>query len=95
MWVSTDASGISDEQVLALAVSESRLLVTVDKDFGELAFRRRLPAESGIILLRVRGTPAVRTAALIAAIQAREGWANEFTVVENDRIRVTPLPASE
>ena len=78
--------GSTDEQVLARAEAERRVLVTADKDFGELAFRSRLPAASGIILLRLRGAPASRTAALLAAIEDRDDWANQFAVIENDRI---------
>ena len=33
----------SDEALLALARSENRVLVTEDKDFGELVFLRGLP----------------------------------------------------
>ena len=33
----------ADEELLALAMEESRILVTEDKDFGELVFVRRLP----------------------------------------------------
>ncbi len=94
-WVATDAPGSSDEAVLARASTEGRVLVTADKDFGELAFRSGLPAASGIILLRTRGTAALRTASLVAAIGAREDWAGQFAVVENDRVRVTALPPSD
>lgn len=34
--------GISDEAVLATANARSAMLITEDKDFGELAFRRGL-----------------------------------------------------
>ena len=94
-WVRTDAPGSTDQQVLARAEAERRVLVTADKDFGELAFRSRLPAASGIVLLRLRGAPGSRTAALVAAIEARSDWANQFAVVTNDRIRMTPLPRVE
>jgi predicted nuclease of predicted toxin-antitoxin system len=43
LWIRAEAPGISDEQVLAPAQAEDRLLITFDKDFGELAFRARLP----------------------------------------------------
>ncbi len=33
----------TDEDILALALEEDRVLVTEDKDFGELVFVRRLP----------------------------------------------------
>jgi len=45
----------SDDVILARAQAELRILVTHDKDFGELAFRVGLPAESGVILLRLTG----------------------------------------
>ena len=41
-WIREDARGSSDEQVLARAQQEDRILITFDKDFGELAFRSRL-----------------------------------------------------
>jgi hypothetical protein len=47
-WVRSDAPGSSDEEILARAQAENRIIVTFDKDFGELAFRSRLPASSGV-----------------------------------------------
>lgn len=43
----------ADSTVLTRAEREQRILVTLDKDFGELAFRSRLPAQCGIILIRL------------------------------------------
>jgi len=40
VWIRTDSPGIADDAILAGAVSEQRLLITFDKDFGELVFRR-------------------------------------------------------
>jgi predicted nuclease of predicted toxin-antitoxin system len=44
--------GAEDASILHRAEVEQRLVVTHDKDFGELAFRYRLPASCGIILFR-------------------------------------------
>ncbi len=92
-WVRTDSPGSSDEQVLARASSENRILVTADKDFGELAFRRGMPAAAGIVLLRIRGSAQAREATFAAAIDARSDWAEHFAVIEDDRVRMTPLPS--
>ena len=51
-WVRTDAPGSSDPQVLQRAVADERVLLTFDKDCGELAFHAGLPAPSGVVLFR-------------------------------------------
>lgn len=92
-WIRADAPGSSDEVVLARAQAEDRILMTFDKDFGELAFRRGLPASSGVILFRVETQGSAQATALVlAALQARSDWAAHFSVIEEDRIRMTPLP---
>jgi hypothetical protein len=48
-WVRSDAPGSSDAQVIARAQVEGRVLITFDKDFGELTFRVGLLASSGIV----------------------------------------------
>ena len=92
VWVRTHSPGISDEAILKQAQDESRLVITFDKDFGELAFRRKLPSSSGIILFRISmPNPADTVNLIVAALQSRKDWAGYFSVVENDRIRMTPL----
>src|SRR5258708_5542377 len=44
--------GESDVAILARAQAESRVVVTQDKDFGEIAFRLGLPAQCGVVLFR-------------------------------------------
>lgn len=92
-WVRTDSPGISDREVLAAAVAATRILLTFDKDFGELAFRSRIPSACGVILFRLQTRnldQITRTA--IAALASRADWAGHFSVVEDDRVRMTPLP---
>jgi len=92
-WIRTDAPGSSDAQILEHAQRESRIIVTFDKDFGELAFRAGLPAQSGVILFRISAPSAARVARVAAAAMAsRTDWAGHFAVVGDDRIRMTPLP---
>ena len=93
-WIREDARGISDQEVLGLASSQDRVLITADKDFGELAFRGTR-VTGGIVLIRARGTVEARTAALLAALGSRSDWSDLFAVVENDRVRITQLPATD
>lgn len=47
-----DLPGISDDLVLKKALLENRILITSDKDFGELIFKNRVQ-HCGILLLRL------------------------------------------
>ncbi len=92
-WIREEKPGISDTEVLQIAQTEKRLLITFDKDFGELAFRRRLSAEVGIVLFRVVPQSSVKIANIaVAALESRADWQGYFSVVEDDRIRMTKLP---
>ena len=51
--VADAAPGSADADILAWAEREGRILVIFDKDFGELAWRAGLPAQCGVVLLRV------------------------------------------
>jgi hypothetical protein len=93
-WVRTDAPGSRDEVVLARAVREDRILVTFDKDFGELAWRVGLPATSGVVLFRVPMPPVTAAgAALAGMLMARDDWAGHFSVIEPSRVRMRSLPS--
>jgi predicted nuclease of predicted toxin-antitoxin system len=87
--------GQGDPAVLGRAQAEERLVVTHDKDFGELAFRAGLPASCGVILLRLAGdNPDRDNRRAIEAILSRTDWAGHFSVVTDDRIRMRPLPGA-
>ena len=93
-WVLEDAPGSADPEVLERAQHDGRVLVTFDKDFGELAFRRGLAASVGVVLFRITLTSpdhAVRSA--VAAFASRADWTGQFAVVEDDRIRLRALPS--
>ena len=93
-WVRTDAPGSPDPDVLARAVRENRVLLTFDKDFGELAWRAGLPATAGIVLFRLpMPSPADVGPAIAGIIASREDWAGQFSVVEPGRIRMRSLPS--
>lgn len=94
VWVRTAAPGSKDEDILAWAMRENRVLLTFDQDFGELAWRAGLPASCGIMLFRLPMPAAAGVgAALAARIGERSDWAGHFTVIEPGRVRMRPLAA--
>jgi len=96
VWIRTDSPGISDTEVLDRAQREDRILITFDKDFGELAFRLKLPALNGIILFRISAfSPKQVAQAAVTALESRPDWSGHFAVVEDSRIRMTLLPKNQ
>ena len=94
-WIRTDSPGITDEAVLARAIVENRVLLTFDKDFGELAIRRGLPATCGIILFRTTATSGPEAARKVSAVIAsRTDWPGHFAVADDQRIRMRLLPSA-
>ncbi len=92
-WARTEMPGAADTQVLARAQVERRLLVTFDKDFGELAFRRGLPAECGVVLARLTAhSPDEAARVIVAALEGRSDWPGHLSVIEAGRVRRRPLP---
>jgi len=94
-WMVERQPGASDDDVLKLALEESRVLLTFDKDFGELAFHRGRKATCGVILFR----PRVRSAAyvvdfVLAVLRNPVDWQGCFSVAHEGRLRVVPLPES-
>jgi predicted nuclease of predicted toxin-antitoxin system len=89
LWVRTGMPGASDVAVLREAGRQGRVLLTFDKDFGELAARSGLPPGCGVVLFRVpapRSDSAARR--LVIRVAARDDWVGHFSVVEPGRVRM-------
>jgi predicted nuclease of predicted toxin-antitoxin system len=87
--ISEVASGSEDVDVLEMARHEQAILLTDDKDFGELVFRQRR-ATAGVLLLRLEGMPQSDRASLIAGVVAKYGdqLKDVFTVVAPKDVRI-------
>lgn len=93
VWIRTEAPGVEDEAVLAWAEREARILLTFDKDFGELAWHSRLPASCGVVLFRVTIADPKTIGTMLASRLAERGdRAGHFAVVEDGRVRMRSLP---
>lgn len=53
VYVGEEFAGEDDKFILAKAVQENRIVITLDKDFGDLVFFHSLPYK-GVVLLRLR-----------------------------------------
>jgi predicted nuclease of predicted toxin-antitoxin system len=58
VWVRIAAPGTTDPDVLAWAAREERILLTLDKDFGELARGSALPRTCGVVLRMPMSRPS-------------------------------------
>jgi predicted nuclease of predicted toxin-antitoxin system len=95
VWIREAAPGSPDQAVLELARKDGRLLLTFDKDFGELVYRQGLAASNGIVLFRMAQSSAMAVAERICAIlQGRTDWAGQYSVVGDSTVRMRPLPAN-
>ena len=88
-YVAEVSPGILDEDVLILAGNEDTLLLTADKDFGELIFRQGL-IKRGILLYRLAELPPLRKAEIISIAIAKHGdeLLNSFSVLSENAIRI-------
>lgn len=53
VFIMVEMPGISDAEVLSKAYLENRILITSDKDFGDMIFKNKSP-HCGIVLLRIQ-----------------------------------------
>jgi predicted nuclease of predicted toxin-antitoxin system len=90
LWARTDLAGASDVLLLDLAESEARIVLTLDKDFWQIAVQRRNPlAQSGVVLFRVRPATPERLAPLVDAFAAADTtWAGHISIITVDGIQM-------
>ena len=95
LWIREATPGSSDAEVLACALAEKRLLITFDKDFGDLVFRCGAKASYGIVLFRIAQPSSAVVAEKVAGVLGcRDDWSGHFSVVDDFAIRMRLLPAS-
>jgi predicted nuclease of predicted toxin-antitoxin system len=92
-WIRTIDPRAKDPVVLARAVREKRVLLTFDKDFGDLAWNYGLPADCGIVLFRIAipSRPLIGPV-IVTLLAQRQDWAGYFSVIESTRVRRRLLP---
>lgn len=87
-YVAEMSPGIMDEEVLYLEDEDDTLLLTADKDFGELIFRQGI-VKSGIVLYRLSGLSSQEKAD-ISSVIAEHGYEllKAFSVITEKTVRI-------
>jgi predicted nuclease of predicted toxin-antitoxin system len=86
------APRLTDEAVLALANRHDAVLITADKDFGEMVVRARR-STAGVVLLRLAGLRTLTKAEIVVGriSDLADGLRGTFTVIGPSTIRMRPL----
>ena len=82
--------GKKDAVLLDLAESEARIVLTLDKDFWQIAVQRRSPLkQSGVVLFRVHPATPAKLAPLVRAfVEANSVWAGHISIITADGIQM-------
>lgn len=91
-WVADYNCTALDEDILMLANTQNRILLTNDKDFGELIFLQR-KLSTGVILLRVKGQKTLDKITRVKKLleNYQDKIYNHFVVLTGDRIRFVSM----
>ena len=81
-----------DQEIIRLAALEKRIVITMDKDFGELVYHSGMD-NSGILLLRLEDATGSEKQQVIAKILAKyaDNMKNNFCVYQNKKFRFRKL----
>lgn len=92
LYIAEYAPSISDKEVLAIANDQSRILITRDKDFGELIFRFK-KVHSGIVLNRLHELNSPEKARIVLEVIKKHETEIErsYTVIQPGKVRIRKL----
>lgn len=83
---------VADPQVLQIAVDRNSILLTEDKDFGELVHRLRM-SHCGILLVRLLKISSQEKSRRVCEVIEKQGieLINSFSVLSNEQLRIRPI----
>lgn len=89
VYIAEEAPGITDDVILDMANQQSALLLTRDKDFGELVYRMNRVTQ-GVLLVRLDGLHSDTKANLVSTAVATHGleMIQAFTIISPGNIRI-------
>jgi predicted nuclease of predicted toxin-antitoxin system len=86
--IAEDFQGISDQEVMKIAISKNLTILTHDSDYGELIFKYGLKPESGVVFFRlVEFEPKDPGKILLDLLSQNLSFSNALTVIDKNSIR--------
>jgi len=91
--VAEEFAGSSDEKILELSSRNKWVIITFDKDFGELIYKQKSSKPYGIILLRVTPKSPEYILQLLKwlLLQVNISFEGNFVVVNKDKVRTIKM----
>jgi len=82
--------GMSDEEVVELAMRESRIIILFDKDFGRISLLK--PSVPGIILLRIPPlNPLYIAERILSALERIKNPYNKLIIIRKRTVKIIML----
>ena len=87
--IAEEIPGVTDDEVLDFAVETDRVLLTEDKDFGEMVFRRGLQLP-GVVVIRLHGLTGAEKIRIIRSAFSDHSlrFRRAFSVVTEKAVRI-------
>ncbi len=92
IWIAEENPSLDDISIFKIAQKENRILLTNDKDFGDIVFRQKL-VSSGIILFRIKGQDTREKIKLLTKVLVshKDRISKHFVVITKEKFRFTPI----
>jgi predicted nuclease of predicted toxin-antitoxin system len=92
IYIYETSRGIDDKDIIGIANKSDAVIITADKDFGELIYKNKF-VSNGVILLRLHGVAPSQKAAIVQKVvqQFKEKLPNSFTVISHSYVKIRSL----
>lgn len=87
--IGIDYPSISDKEVMLLAITQNRTIITYDSDYGELIFKFGYKPQAGVVFIRKQPSAPIEAVEIIESLMTNPNIKlnNFLTVIDSESIR--------
>ena len=91
--IGEELSGISDERILSIAVNEQLIILTFDRDYGELIFKYMKESPPAVVYFRTKGENPIKAGQILFELLQNPNFqlTGYFTVIDETGVRQRKL----